>query len=78
MTEKPPSGKLPTTESEHPETASPVEHNEDASTSDPFDELWDPDMDTRPERIRRTRARTRPEAHTRGGGGFRGKRRDAV
>ncbi len=32
---------------------------------DPYDALWDPDMDTRPERIRRGRAR-RPDGRPRG------------
>jgi hypothetical protein len=32
---------------------------------DPYDALWDPDMDTRPERIRRARAR-KPDGRARG------------
>jgi hypothetical protein len=83
MLDKPPSGKPPATPPEPPDPASPADPDEDAGVPeppveepDPFDELWDPDMDTRPERIRRTRARMRPEARTRGGGPPRGKRRD--
>ena len=83
MTDKSPTGKSPLTLSEQPEP--PISPEEDASGSDaeveeqdPFDALWDPDMDTRPERIRRTRAKTRPDARTRGGGPPRGKRRDTV
>ena len=85
MTDKPPSGKPPATISESADPASPADPDEGAGipevsveNPDPFDELWDPDMDTRPERIRRTRSRTRPEPRTRGGGPPRGKRRDTV
>jgi hypothetical protein len=85
MTDKPSVGKPPAHASKTPEPAPSGEHEEDATTPvapveepDPFEELWDPDMDTRPERIRRTRARTRPEPRTRGGGPPRGKRRDGV
>ena len=85
MTDTPPRGKPPAAGSESPEPASPDERDADPGTPeapvedpDPFDELWDPNMDTRPERIRRTRSRTRPEPRTRGGGPPRGKRRDAA
>ena len=46
--------------------------------SDPYDDLWDPDMDTRPERIRKTKARSRTESRTRGGPPPRGKRREGA
>jgi hypothetical protein len=46
--------------------------------SDPYDDLWDPDMDTRPERIRKTKARSRTETRPRGGPPPRGKRREGV
>ena len=85
MTDKPPFRTPPKTASDTPDPASPAEHEEDgtapaapAEEPDPFDELWDPDMVTRPERIRRTRAKTRPDVRTRGGGPPRGKRRDVV
>ena len=45
---------------------------------DPYDDLWDPDMDIRPERIRKTKARSRIETRTRGGPPPRGKRRDGA
>jgi hypothetical protein len=83
MADEPPSGKLLGAPQEPNDPASPADPDEGARVPeapveepDPFDELWDPDMDTRPERIRRTRARMRPEARTRGGGLPRGKRRD--
>ncbi len=41
---------------------------------DPYDELWDPDMDTRPERIRKTRARR--EFRPKGGAAGRGRKRE--
>jgi hypothetical protein len=45
---------------------------------DPYDELWDPDMDTRPERIRKTRIRSKADTRPRGGGIPHGKRREGV
>ena len=45
---------------------------------DPYDDLWDPDMDTRPERIRKTKARLRTDPRTRGGLSPRGKRREGA
>ncbi len=54
------------------ESAAPVEGEAEAGEGpDPYDDLWDPDMDTRPERIKRT-----PKARPRGRGAPRGKRRD--
>lgn len=53
-------------EDEPPQASSPSEEG-----PEPYDDLWDPDMDTRPERIRRTKARPpRPK------GPVRGKRRE--
>jgi hypothetical protein len=79
MTDKSPFDKAPKTVSDTPDPASPAGQEEDGTGTaapveepDPFDELWDPDMDTRPERIRQTRTRTR------GDGPPRGKRPDAV
>jgi hypothetical protein len=51
------------------ETETGEEHD-----SDPYDALWDPNMDTRPERIRKTRARR--EFRPKGGGPGRGRRRE--
>ncbi len=44
--------------------------------ADPYDELWDPNMDTRPERIRKTRARR--EYRPKGGGPGRGRKREGL
>ena len=33
---------------------------------EPYDDLWDPDMDTRPERIKRTKARSNVDSRSRG------------
>ncbi len=63
----------PTAPEEEPEVGTT---QEDEASSDPYDDLWDPDMDTRPERIKRTKARTRPDARGRGRSAPRGKRRD--
>lgn len=43
--------------------------------ADPYDELWDPDMDTRPERIKRTKAPRRPAPGSRGRPTPKGRRR---
>ena len=43
--------------------------------ADPYDELWDPDMDTRPERIKRTKTRPRSAAGSRGRPAPKGRRR---
>jgi len=59
-------GGGPTPENGTPAAASPSEE-----VPEPYEDLWDPDMDTRPERIRRTKARPpRPK------GPVRGKRRE--
>jgi len=38
---------------------------EEELVPDPYDDLWDPDMDTRPERIKRTKARSRLDSRSR-------------
>lgn len=59
-------------------TAPEPEGDEAASIegSDPYDDLWDPDMDTRPERIKRTKARPKMDSRSRGRIPPRGKRRE--
>ncbi|MGE5848652.1 MAG: hypothetical protein ACM362_00830 [Candidatus Methylomirabilota bacterium] len=68
-----------------PETASEAEQETEASTgaevtseeeADPYDELWDPDMDTRPVRIKRTKVRQRSAPGSRGRPAPKGRRRD--
>ena len=83
MMEKPPprltpqtdaeAGSNPTAPEEEPEVGTT---EEDETSSDPYDDLWDPDMDTRPERIKRTKARSRPDARGRGRSAPRGRRRE--
>lgn len=89
MTQRPPPRHPQTSDPDHgggvtprqdePETEDsaqgPVEPGEEP---DPYDDLWDPDMDTRPERIRKTKARSRTESRTRGGPPPRGKRREGA
>lgn len=89
MTQEPPLRQPPTSDPEQagipapredePEPAA-TEEDRAASTEapdgegrDPYDDLWDPDMDTRPVRIRRTKARPRGESRSRGGAPPRGK-----
>ena len=59
-----------------PEGEPEVKTQEDEASSDPYDDLWDPDMDTRPERIKRTKARARPDVRGRGRSAPRGKRKE--
>ena len=59
-------GGGPAPENEPQQAASPSEE-----VPDPYDDLWDPDMNTRPERIRRTKAQP-----LRSRGPVRGKRRE--
>jgi hypothetical protein len=62
MDAPPTPGGGPAPEDEPQEAASPSEEG-----PEPYDDLWDPDMDTRPERIRRTKARPpRPKGPARG------------
>ncbi len=88
MTHKPPHGKPPVTRSDPPTVLpSPEDAAEGAALSesasppveepdpDPYDEMWDPDMDIRPERIRKTRG-SKVDTRPRGGGSPRGKRRE--
>lgn len=71
-------GEVPPREDE-PEPAEGAQQlAEPGEVLDPYDDLWDPDMDTRPERIRKTKARSRTESRTRGGPPPRGKRREGV
>ena len=44
--------------------------------ADPYDNLWDTDMDTRPERIKRTKARQRVNPQSRGRPTPKGRRRE--
>ena len=54
-----------------------VENPVEEPDPDPYDELWDPDMDTRPERIRKTRVRSKTDTRPRGGGPPRGRRKES-
>lgn len=56
----------------------PQEPAETDEATDPYDELWDPDMDTRPERIRKTKARSRTDSRPKGGPPPRGRRREGA
>lgn len=57
-----PEAGLDSLDREPQDAASPADEG-----TDPYDDLWDPNMDTRPERIRRTRARPpRPKGPARG------------
>jgi hypothetical protein len=49
---------------------------EEGEAADPYDDLWDPDMDTRPERIKRTKARPKIDSRGRGRTPPRGRRRE--
>jgi hypothetical protein len=44
--------------------------------ADPYDDLWDPNMDTRPERIKKTKARLKSDAKSRGRPVPKGRRRE--
>jgi len=55
--------------------AAATAEDEPAQETDRYEELWDPDTDTRPERIRRTRAKTR-DARGRGTVALRGRRQN--
>ena len=63
----------PISPEEEPESAVP---DEGEAEPDPYDDLWDPDMDTRPERIKRTKARPRTDSRLRGRAPTRSKRRE--
>jgi hypothetical protein len=56
----------------------PATTEEDEVPKDPYDDLWDPDMDIRPERIKRTKARPKMDSRSRGRSSSRGRRREEV
>lgn len=73
MMPKPPRHQPPISEPEPAGTPAPPEEElesatpgEDEPPADPYDDLWDPDMDTRPEKIKRTKARPRGRPSPRG------------
>lgn len=82
MSRKPPPRDPPVPDPEQAEAPAPREDElepvatEEDGPADPYDDLWDPDMDTRPERIKRTKARRKPDARSRGRSVPGGKRRD--
>jgi len=85
MMEKPPPPHPPVPDSEPGSGPAPLEDEleaetteEDEASTDPYDDLWDPDMDTRPERIKRTKARPKLDPRGRGRSAPRGKRREEV
>jgi hypothetical protein len=85
MMEKPPHSLPPAPESEPGGGTAPREHELEAETTEadeaspePYEDLWDPDMDTRPERIKRTKARPKLDPRGRGRSASRGKRREEV
>lgn len=51
---------------------------EDELPPDPYEDLWDPDMDTRPERIKRTKARSKLGSRSRGRPSPRRRQREEV
>lgn len=83
--EKPPPHRPPNSDSESGSGPAPLENEMESETvegdeasPDPYDDLWDPDMDTRPERIKRTKARPKLDPRGRGRSAPRGKRREEV
>lgn len=84
MTQKPPPRHPPVPDPEQAGAPAPREdelepvatEDETETSPDPYDDLWDPDMDTRPERIKRTKAPRKPDARSRGRSVPGGKRRD--
>ncbi len=72
----PPTDDAPEAEALGESAAGSVDQPVAEPDPDPYDELWDPDMDTRPERIRKTRVRARTDARPRGGGPPRAKRKE--
>ena len=85
MMEKPPPARPPIPDSEPGSGPAPPEDEleaktteEDETSPDPYDDLWDPDMDTRPERIKKTKARPKLDSRGRGRSAPRGKRREEV
>ena len=85
MMEKPPIRRPPGPDSEPGDGPAPPEDEPEAQpveeheiSPDPYDDLWDPDMDTRPERIKRTKARPKIEPRGRGRPAPRGRRKEEV
>ncbi len=85
MMEKPPPRRPPIPDPEPESGPAPLEDELKAETAeeneaspDPYDDLWDPDMDTRPERIKRTKTRPKLDSRGRGRSTPRGKRREEV
>ena len=81
--EKPPHKHPPVPDSKTANGPTPLEDEseaeatqEDEAPAEPYDDLWDPDMDTRPERIKRTKTRPRLDPRGRGRSAPRGKRRE--
>jgi hypothetical protein len=81
--EKPPPSRPPIPDSEPGSGLPPLEDELEAETSqeeevspEPYEDLWDPDMDTRPERIKRTKTRPKLDPRGRGRSAPRGKRRE--
>jgi len=81
--EKPPHRHLPVPDSTPGDGPTPREDEaeaeatrEDEAAAEPYDDLWDPDMDTRPERIKRTKTRPKLAPRGRGRSMPRGKRRE--
>ncbi len=80
--EKPPPRRPPIPDSDPGGGPAPLDEleaettEEDEASPDPYDDLWDPDMDTRPERIKRTKARSKLDSRGRGRSAPRGRRRE--
>ena len=88
MTQKPPPRDPPVPDPEQAGAPAPREdelepvatedETETETSHDPYDDLWDPDMDTRPERIKRTKARPKVAGRSQGRIPPRGRRREDV
>jgi len=52
-----PAPRAATEDEPEPEASAGAEGTPEEEAADPYDDLWDPDMDTRPERIKKTKAR---------------------
>jgi hypothetical protein len=82
MSQKSPPGHPPTPDPEAVVGPAPPQDEpepaaaEETEAADPYDDLWDPDMDTRPERIKRTKTRPRTDSRSRGRTPPRSKRRE--
>ena len=69
---------LAATEDEPEPEASAGAEGTPEEEADPYDDLWDPDMDTRPERIKKTKARLRSDPKSRGRPAPKGRRREEL